>query len=105
MNLRCAVGLMVVFYPAVANAGGLKPETLSAWNGYVQRVDSESGPFLWLDKDPGRPTQVRGGEILAEPAGGSNDPKVVPFGLIHDWVGAVFIPGVTLAQVFAVVDD
>ena len=29
----------------------------------------------------------------------------MPYGLIHDWVGAVFVPSVTLAQVFAVVRD
>ena len=39
MNPRCAVGLMVVFCPAIANASGLRPETLKAWNEYIQRVD------------------------------------------------------------------
>jgi hypothetical protein len=28
-----------------------------------------------------------------------------PHGLIHDWIGAVFIPSVSLSEVFAVVED
>ena len=48
---------------------------------------------------------MRRGEILVAAEVGSNGLQTVPHGLIHDWIGAAFIPGVTLPQVFAVVDD
>ena len=36
---------------------------------------------------------------------GSQATIAVPGGLIHDWIGAVFIPGVTLAKTLALVQD
>ena len=38
------------------------------------------------------------GKVLAEPSIGKGDLEI-PDGLIHDWTGAVFIPGVSLAKV------
>ena len=107
MNFRWAVGLLVVCVRAISGSAGLTPETLKAWNEYVQGIDlhREASQFLWIDQDPPRAARARQGEILADSAIGANDPQVVPYGLIHHWVGAVFVPGVTLAQVFAVVDD
>jgi hypothetical protein len=112
VNVRCTVGLLVVGFPAISNAAGVRPETLKAWDQYIQRVElrtnaSAAGhsPFLWIDQDPQRAGRVRRGEILAIPEVGANGLEAVPHGLIHDWVGAAFIPGVTLAQVFAVVED
>jgi hypothetical protein len=60
---------------------------------------------LWTDQDPLRLARLRQGEILAASNTGTDGPRAVPHGLIHDWVGAVFIPSVTLDQVFAVVHD
>ena len=70
------------------------------------------GVFLWVD---GLPEPRRGeayarlqrGEVIsarlqtADPSGHSSTPGA----LIHHWVGTVFIPGVSLAQVLAVVQD
>jgi len=106
MKLRCAVGLLVVWFSSISSAAGLRPETLKAWNEYVQQVDLRegNGPFLWMDQNPRRAARARQGEILADSEVGA-DGKAVPNGVIHDWVGAVFVPGVTLAQVFAVVQN
>jgi hypothetical protein len=106
MKLRCAVGWLVVWVPSICTAAGLRPETLKAWNEYVQQVDLRqgNGPFLWMDQDPLRAARARQGEILADSEVGA-DVKAVPYGAIHDWVGAVFLPGVTLAQVFAVLQN
>ncbi len=60
--------------------------------------------FLWVDDAPGRLASVRAGEIIVSPVG-PHVPKKVPSGLIHDWVGAVFIPNVSLNDVRQVVRD
>jgi len=56
------------------------------------------GPFLWVDEVPDRLHRVRNGEILVSPVGQPN-PKPVPSGLIHDWLGATFIPDARLEDV------
>src|ERR1700692_4445016 len=80
----------------------LKPDTLKAWDEYVlkataamQRRVQSGGPFLWMDESKDRRARVRSGEIVVWPAGESN-PKRVAAGLIHDWMGAVFIPNVRI---------
>src|ERR1019366_1181391 len=84
--------------------------TLEAFNRYMQaeqaRFDGSlrSGPFLWVDASPDRKRAVREGKILAEPSNESGDIEV-PDGLIHDWTGAVFVPGATLAQTLRMVED
>jgi len=89
----------------------LKPETLRAWEQYVSNADSrmharlEPGRhFLWTDEAPDRGARVRGGEILVAPVDGSGM-QHVPDGLIHHWVGSLFIPKATLAGVLAVAHD
>jgi hypothetical protein len=68
-----------------------------------QRLNPDK-PFLWVDEVPDRLARVRTGEIVVTPIGPHN-PKKVPSGLIHDWVGAAFIANVTLKDVVQVVRD
>jgi len=70
----------------------------------MQRRLSPGQCFLWVDDAPGRLASVRAGEIIASPVG-PRVPKKVPSGLIHDWVGAVFIPHASLNDVQQVVRD
>jgi hypothetical protein len=112
MSLRWAVGLLVFSFQAIAGSPELKPETLRAWDAYTQAVElrtkqevAGNRQFLWIDQEPLRAARVRRGEILAASELDANGLRAVPNGLIHDWVGAVFIPGVTLAKVLAVVHD
>jgi len=100
-------------------AAELKRETIAAFDRYVAateaRIDSEerpTGPFLYVDGQPsdamnGSYVKLRSGEVLVEKRetknpGASSD---VPGGMIHHWVGIVFIPGATLAQVLPIVRD
>jgi len=89
----------------------LKPETVQAFDRYIgeteARLDQRMRPgvqFLWVDEDPQRVAQVRQGQVAIENRGG-RDTIPVPGGLIHDWVGAVFIPGGALAKTLALVQD
>jgi hypothetical protein len=92
----------------------LKPETLEAFNEYILAAEAamaqtvaDSVGFLWSDAKPERTQQVRKGVILAEYWGDrkSKGPLKVPDGLIHDWVGATFVPGRTVNQVVALLQD
>jgi hypothetical protein len=95
---------------APVKAAELRPETVRAWDQFVRVVQDQmrtrlrSGAFLWVDEQPGRSQALRRGEILIEPIGTRN-PAPVTDGLIHHWVGAAFLPGVSLGDVFSVVRD
>jgi hypothetical protein len=95
--------------PTALHAAELKPETLSAWNQYVQSADAAmqarlrpGNPFLWVDEAPERRRQLRAGEILVTSVREQN-PKQVPSGLIHHWIGAAFFPNANLDDVLGVV--
>jgi len=85
----------------------LKQDTLVYWNAYVDaagpRIGSQT-PFLWVDQKPERLQRVRDGEILVSSVGKQN-PKPVDSGLIHDWMGAAFLPGASIEDVLSAVRD
>ena len=89
----------------------LKPQTLEAFDAYVRdaeaamapRLDA-SEPFLWSDADAARAQQVRKGKIVAQLWTGK-ELVHVPEGLIHDWVGAAWAPGVTVKETLRLVQD
>jgi len=105
--------LLQLFFlaPAISRATELKDETLQAWQEYVRaanvrmerRLHGDSA-FLWIDEVPGGAQRVREGQIVVAPAD-HGSPQKVAHGLIHDWVGAVFIPQAAIEDVFAVVND
>jgi len=70
----------------------------------MQRNLSTGAPFLLIDEEPGQSERVRQGEILISPARKAS-PQRVQDGLIHDWVGAIFIPGVGINRVFDIIHD
>lgn len=101
----------VAFFPATGHAATLDPTTSKAWDEYVESASkqmegrvSPGNAFLWVDEVPDRLSRVRAGEIVVSPVGQQN-PKRVPAGLIHDWVGAAFIANVTLGDVLHVLRD
>jgi hypothetical protein len=85
----------------------LKPQTVEAFDLYIRqtekRLDGRS-PFLWADESADRARGVRQGQIAVEPFGPRPDIEVSG-GLVHDWVGSVFVPGVTLEKTLAVMQD
>jgi hypothetical protein len=101
--------LATIAFPA--RAATLKPETIAAWDDYLQTANANlqervhpGGSFLWTLEDPERAAKVRGGEIVIAPAPGQN-PKKVPGGLIHHWMGAVFVPNLKLDNILQVTRD
>ena len=98
----------------------LEPKTLDAFNRYVkitqERIDKEvtrPGAFLYLEgvAEPERSkihASLQKGDIYMERLethDGAGATIEAPDGLIHHWIGAVFIPGSNLQQVLATVQD
>ena len=100
----CAGSLVA---PLASRGAELKEETLQAWDTYVRATSPQTGPrlqgtFLWVDEVPDRQQRVHGGEILVSSVGRQN-PKAVPSGLIHDWMGAAFMPDARVKDVLSAV--
>lgn len=104
-----AAALLILAASLKAKGAELNAETLHAWDAYVQaqnaRVAQYSGatPFLWSEQSADRLRHLRKGETVIAPFG--ENPHRVPQGLIHHWVGAVFLPGTQLDEVVSVVRD
>ena len=93
--------------PSLSRAAELKQATLARWDAYVDasrpQIESQT-PFLWVDQKPERVRLVHEGEVLVSPVGKEN-PKPVDSGLIHDWMGATFIPNARIDDVLSAVRD
>jgi hypothetical protein len=94
-----------------ANVVTLKPKTLQAFDDYIHSAEEAMEPslkgrggFLWSDLNSSRAQQLRQGQIAAQLWAG-DWPVKIPNGLIHDWVGAVFVSGVTVEQVVSLVQN
>ena len=104
-----SASLFLVTVPGVTTVD-LQPHTTAAFDEYIRGVEervnqqAHNGAFLWTDGDATRRRRVRAGEPLAEPYSGNGDCEV-PDGAIHDWVGAVFIPGATLENTIALAQN
>jgi hypothetical protein len=114
-----ALGMFSPQTPNILTAD-LKPETLAAFGRYVQATEARiakeltrPGAFLYIEAMPepqrsGALGMVRRGELYMEKLrtqDASGTPIEAPDGLIHHWIGAVFIPGATLRQILDLVQD
>jgi hypothetical protein len=108
ISLGCA-GLLLSTVPGVTTVD-LQPHTAAAFERYIRNAESRldqqthGSAFLWVDGAAGRKDRVRRGEVVAETFPGKGEAGV-PDGTIHDWVGAIFIPGATLAKTIAAAQD
>lgn len=85
----------------------LKPATLQAFERYIQEAEARQEArtnFLWVDEAPERRRQARGGGIVIEPLSGKGDVEI-PGGLVHDWIGTVFLPRASLEKTLRLVRD
>lgn len=111
MHLKVILLCCACLLALPVRAAELKKETVQAFERYIRVTEARleehlhgARPFLWTDESPERRQQVRQGLVPTQPHAGR--PQVrVPDGLIHDWIGAVFIPGATLPQTLALVQD
>lgn len=117
--LFAAVGLPAMGQSEVL-AATLKPKTLKAFNDYVavaearmNREDRNPNDFLYIETVP-KPqydsimAALKRGEVYVQPVrmqDAEGDPIDIPDGMIHHWVGDVFIPGKSVATALEVLRD
>ena len=89
----------------------LEPRTLQGFVAYIHEAEAEmeqtlhgSEAFLWSQHPSERAQDVARGKVVAQFWTGRG-PVKVPSGLIHDWIGAAFIPASSIQQIFAVIQD
>jgi hypothetical protein len=112
---RIRVLFCALLVPAhLAAFAKLTPEAISAFDRYVKltevRMKGDLHPerFLPVAVTPEIKGRLRAGELRIERAPATKDQGKeikVPGGLIHHWLGAMFIPNTTIASVHAVMHD
>lgn len=88
----------------------LKAQTVQAFEAYIREAEAgmeqtlKGTSFLWSDATTERAHQVGGGEVVAQFWSGKGPAKVSD-GLIHDWIGTAFVPGTTVGDTLALLQD
>jgi len=110
------VGALVVSAGPTTSAVTLEPHTIAAFDRYIAETERESARslaqdsgFLWVDA-AGREKErvaLRAGQLVisrleTKSAGRKID---VPDGVIHHWMGLVFVPGATVDRAVELLQD
>ena len=108
-----AAGLVSIATPATP--AELQPRTIAAFGHYVQLSEATmnaGAPFLWIDRLPApqqasRRNELRQGSLLIERVTTTDGGKEIsiPDGLVHHWIGLVFVPGATVDSAVALLQD
>jgi hypothetical protein len=106
-----AIAALTLCWSQCVTGATLKSETKETWDAYLktrmaemQNRLKEGNHFLWLDEQPGRLEHVRTKGPYIQPIG-DHIPAPIPSGLIHAWIGAGFVPNVTIPDILRVVRD
>src|SRR5271154_3353033 len=121
LGRRVGVAILagMLLFGAPLDAAELQAQTAQNYMRYIAltqaQVDAElaqGGPYLWVERLPeGRRTdalaRLRSGGVVIEKLETLDDgkPIAVPGGLIHHWIGTAFVPGATLTQTLAFMQD
>ena len=100
---------------AAAAGAELQNRTIQAFDRYVRLTEarlSGPGPFLWIDGLPDARRRealeiVRRKELSIERLQTRDNGREidVPGGMIHHWVGTAFVPGASIDQALALLQD
>jgi hypothetical protein len=114
-----AMSLAVSLAVLPLEAADLQQQTIDAFDRYVKLSQPQldlnldgHGDFLWFERLPtdrrsAAEAQLKEGKVFIERLQTEDAGKPIPCpgGMIHNWIGTVFIPGATLAQTLALVQD
>ena len=106
----------VLARPGTAFTADLQPRTVAAFDRYVKSteaaIDAPGAPALWIDTLPRVRRQeaddlLQGGQVVVERTSTKDGLKdfEIPGGLVHHWVGTVFVPGARLQEAVALLQD
>jgi hypothetical protein len=111
---RFVAGAVVLLSLAGVSAAELQPKTIAAFERYVRVTEAQMVPDPFLRIDALGPNErqnayaaLRRGELYIERLSTREGGKSidVPDGLIHHWLGASFVPGASLEQALALLQD
>jgi hypothetical protein len=110
---RIGLILFLTVFCLLALAAAQEHRTTEAFDQYVTKAEAriaqsrgKAGSFLTMDALAQRAKmteRLAQGDVVIEKQG--ETPSQIPGGLIHDWVGTVFIPKTTMAQVLSLIQD
>ncbi len=105
--LRLPLALVLLLCAQLVQGAKLRQETVQAFDKYDQQVarrvqtDLDAGHLI-TGLTSEQISQLKRGEVVMMPMAGVPD---ISGGLLHDWVGAVFIPKATLTSTLALLED
>ena len=115
MRLRCSgLALWALGVSAPAHAAELQAATVAAFNRYVSVTESQrkaDSRFLWVDGDEAerrkKRDEIRRGAFLIERLETVDGRRTIsiPDGLVHHWLGIVFVPGATVDAAILLLQD
>ena len=94
--------------PAWLPAQRLKPQTVTEYECYVQSAESRMAArksFLTADTDPALLQQLARSSAVQTVLGNGPNPHKIAGAMVYDWIGTVFIPGVTVDRIVSMLQD
>src|SRR4030095_10474100 len=111
-----AATLILLFIGATpASPAELRPQTVAAFDRYVQVTEQrmkDDPQFLWVDGLPASQQRavleaLRRGELVIDRLTTRQSGKEIgiPDGMVHHWIGVVFVPGATVDKALSLLQD
>jgi hypothetical protein len=103
-----AMAVAAMALPAQLRAQPLKPETLHEFECYVQSAEARMAArkaFLTAGADAVLDGHVVRGQRVETVLGNGANPHQIAGGQVYDWIGTVFIPGVSLERTIRMLQD
>jgi IS1 family transposase len=97
--------------PQAAMEVRLKQQTVLVFDTYIRDAEvtmdenlRSKGPFLWSDANSEVMQKTLSSQVVAQFWSG-HGPAKIPDGLIHDWIGAAWMPDATMDKTLALIQD
>ena len=110
-----AAVILLLVGAAPGSSAELKPQTVTAFDRYVQVTEQrmkDAPQFLWVDGLPASQQRavleaLRRGELVIDrlTTRQSGNEIDIPDGMVHHWIGVVFVPGATVDKALSLLQD
>jgi hypothetical protein len=110
-----AAVILLIVGATPGSSAELKPQTVAAFDRYVQVTEqrmNDAPQFLWVDGLPASQQRavleaLRRGELVIDRLTTRQSGKEIdlPDGMVHHWIGVVFVPGATVDKALSLLQD